>query len=96
MAPKSILGPLGELLEPSWQPAGLLEPLGSLVEASWKRLGAILKPLGALLKPLGSVLEALGAVLEPKNLPKLTPKRIQIEVRKRFELKIAKPCVFFC
>ena len=91
MAPKSILGPLGELLEPSWQPAGLLEPLGSLVEASWKRLGAILKPLGALLKPLGSVLEALGAVLGPKNLPKWTPKRTQIEVRKRFELKIAKP-----
>ena len=80
MAPKSILGPLGELLELSWQPGSLLEPLGSLVEASWKRLGAVLKPLGALLKPLGSVLEALGAVLGPKSLPKWTPKKTQIEV----------------
>ena len=37
---KSILGPLGELLELSWQPGGLLE-------ASWNALGALLEAFGA-------------------------------------------------
>ena len=37
---KSILGPLGELLELSWQPGGLLE-------ASWNALGALLEASGA-------------------------------------------------
>ena len=37
---KSILGPLAELLELSWQPGGLLE-------ASWNALGALLEAFGA-------------------------------------------------
>ena len=40
MALKSILGPLGELLELSWQPGGLLE-------ASWNAVGALLEASGA-------------------------------------------------
>ena len=40
IAPKSILEPLRELLEPSWQPGGLLE-------ASWEPLGALLEASGA-------------------------------------------------
>ena len=42
MAPKSILEPLRELLELSWQPGGLLdaiwEVLGALLAASWTAL----------------------------------------------------------
>ena len=37
MALESILGPLGELLELSWQPGGLLE-------ASWNALGRLRLP----------------------------------------------------
>ena len=40
MALKSILGPLGELLELSWQP-------GVLLEASWNAVGALLEASGA-------------------------------------------------
>ena len=40
MALKSILGPLGELLELSWQP-------GVLFEASWNAVGALLEASGA-------------------------------------------------
>ena len=40
MALKSILGPLGELLELSWQPRVLLE-------ASWNAVGALLEASGA-------------------------------------------------
>ena len=40
MALKSILGPLGELLELSWQPEVLLE-------ASWSAVGALLEASGA-------------------------------------------------
>ena len=40
MALESILGPLGELLELSWQPGGLLE-------ASWNAVGALLEASGA-------------------------------------------------
>ena len=40
MALKSILGPLGELLELSWQP-------GVLLEASWNAVGALLGASGA-------------------------------------------------
>ena len=57
MAPKSILGPLGELLELSWQPGGLHE-------ASWKALGALLSALGALLRAPGAVLGASMALLK--------------------------------
>ena len=35
---KSILGPIAELLELSWQPGGLLE-------RSWRALGGLLRPL---------------------------------------------------
>ena len=40
MALKSILGPLGELSELSWQP-------GMLLEASWNAVGALLEASGA-------------------------------------------------
>ena len=40
MALKSILWPLGELLELSWQP-------GVLLEASWNAVGALLEASGA-------------------------------------------------
>ena len=54
MALKSILGPLGELLELSWQPG---VPLGELLELSWQP-GVLLE---ASWNAVGALLEASGA-----------------------------------
>ena len=54
---KSILGPLAELLELSWQPGGLLE-------GSWNALGALLEAFVAPKTLLGSALGAAKATKE--------------------------------
>ena len=84
---KSILGPLAELLELSWQPGGLLE-------ASWNALGALLEAFGAqksnwkrLLdgpRPLRRLVSALpGGQIpsqkEPWRVPNRGPKTIRAE-----------------
>ena len=84
---KSILGPLGELLELSWQPGGLLE-------ASWNALGALLEASGPQKTLLGSALGRpkgtketgfalpggqIGAQKEPRRILKLVPKANQVE-----------------
>ena len=84
---KSILGPLGELLELSWQPQGLLE-------ASWNALGALLRALGAEKTKLGSALGRPKGTLEigfsdlggqkpsqnePRRVPNRGPKAVQAE-----------------
>ena len=84
---KSILGPLAELLELSWQPGGLLE-------ASWNALGALLEAFGAqksnwkrLLdgpRPLRRLVSALpGGQMpsqkEPRRVPNRGPKAVQAQ-----------------
>ena len=84
---KSIPGPLGELLELSWQPGGLLEP-------SWNALGALLEASGAQKTLLGSALGRpkgtketgfalpegqLSAEKGPRKVPKVAPKANQAE-----------------
>ena len=91
---KSILGPLGELLELSWQPGGLLE-------ASWNALGALLGASGvqktllgsALGRPKGTLETAfsdLGSQMpsqkEPWRVPNRGPKVIQAENGKIIKL----------
>ena len=83
MALKSILGPLGELLELSWQP-------GVLLEASWNAVGALLEASGAEKKILGA---ALGrskrnpktgfSYLRGQKAPKTEPGRVQNGVPNR-------------
>ena len=74
---KSILGPLGELLELSWQPGGLLE-------ASWNALGALLEAFGPQKSNWGSALGRPKGTLETgfndlggQKAPKTEPGRIQ-------------------
>ena len=81
---KSILEPLRELLELSWQPGGLLG-------ASWKPLGTLLDPKKHCLeRPLAgprAPRRPVSAILGSKRLPKWSPKGSQIEPQKGFELK---------
>ena len=84
---KSILGPLGELLELSWQPGGLLE-------AAWNALGALLEASGfqntllrsALGRPKGTLEIGFGlhgdqipSQKGPRRVPNRGPKAVQAE-----------------
>ena len=87
IALESILGPLGELLELSWQPGGLLE-------ASWSALGALLDAPGPLQTKLGTALGRPKGTLETgfndlggQKAPKTEPVRVQNGVPNRVQVE---------
>ena len=61
-SPGTSLGPLGALLEISWEPLG--SSWGSL-GSSWESCGAPGRPRGSHFGDLGALLGALGALLGP-------------------------------
>ena len=86
MAPKSILRPLGELLELFWQPGGLLE-------ISWSALGALRDREKDPLRGSWALREESQDRFQLSwgpNLPIRSPGGSEMEPQRRLELKKAK------
>ena len=80
MALESILGPLGELLELSWQPGGLLEASRNALGSVWEASGAQKTWLGSARgRPTGALetgFSHIGSREAPKTEPGRVPNRV--------------------
>ena len=95
--PIEVLESSWELTELSWRLleslGGVMGGLGGVLGGAGAVLDAYKRRLGGSLGRLGAVLGALRAMLEPSGSQKalkLEPQRVPIELRRRFELKMAK------
>ena len=92
------MGALGGPLGTSWALLGRSWALGGLLEQSLRAFGAILEAIRAILEASWMVLKPswkrFGSSWGPNQSPKVTqrgPKRSQIDLLRRLELKMAKP-----
>ena len=75
------MGALGAVLEASWEVLG----------RSWRRIRGVLEAPWVVLEPSWELWKPCWSHLEAKRLPKWSPKGSPIELRRRLELKMAKP-----
>ena len=90
------LGGLQSRLGGSWRALGaswaVLEASWEVLGRSWRRIRGVLNAPWVVLEPSWELWKPCWSHLEAKRLPKWTPRPFQIELRRRLELKIAKPC----
>ena len=79
-------------LKKAWSAkGGLPGAYGALLEASWVALGAEKRSLERLLAAPKGIPREVSAILGAKRLPKRAPRGSQNELKRRLELRMAKP-----